>query len=105
MDETARMADVVLPVTTVAERKGTFTSAMGRVQRFLQAYGPARNARDEWWVAAQISARIGFRMDYAGVADVLADLSRAVPGYAGCTWDELGDGGVDRPVAGDGESA
>jgi NADH-quinone oxidoreductase subunit G len=104
MDETARMADVVLPVTTVAERNGTFTSAMGRVQRFLQAYEPARNARDEWWVAAQISARIGFRMDYAGAAGVLADLSRAVPGYAGCTWDELGDGGVDRTVPGAGES-
>jgi NADH-quinone oxidoreductase subunit G len=37
LTETARLADVVLPAASLAEREGTFTNAERRVQRFRQA--------------------------------------------------------------------
>ncbi|NLH98801.1 MAG: NADH-quinone oxidoreductase subunit NuoG [Chthonomonadales bacterium] len=94
LTKTAQMADVVLPVTSVAERNGTYTNVEGRVQRFWKAYDPPAGVRQEWRIAAQIAARLGTEIHYASSREVLADIAARVPLYAGCGPDALGDGGV-----------
>ncbi len=91
---TARMADVVLPVASVAERNGTYTNVEGRVQRFRKAYDPPGGARHEWRIAAQLAARLGSPMHYADSLEVLADIAANVPLYRRCEPDALGDEGV-----------
>lgn len=94
LNDTARMADVVLPITSVAERDGTYTNVEGRVQRFRQAFQGTGDVRDEWQVAAAIAARLGAPMRYAGWQDVLYDIAANVPGYSRCRPELLGDQGV-----------
>lgn len=50
MTETARLADVVLPSASFAEREGTFTNAERRVQRFRQARRPEDNLPPDWQI-------------------------------------------------------
>ncbi|HET6167683.1 MAG TPA: molybdopterin-dependent oxidoreductase [Marmoricola sp.] len=63
--ETARLADVVLPVTQWAEEEGTMTNLEGRVLRRRKAVDPPAEVRSE--------------------LDVLADLARLLDGPG--TWD------------------
>jgi NADH-quinone oxidoreductase subunit G len=53
-DATTAKADVVLPIQSFAERDGTFTNAMRRVQRFYTAQGPVGKAcpPGNWWVCS-----------------------------------------------------
>jgi len=94
LDATASMADVVLPVCSVAERDGTFTNVERRVQRIRQAYEPAVDAREEWRIAATLAARLGTPFAYASWRDVLRDIAANVPMFTECTPEAIGDGGL-----------
>ncbi|GAB2620442.1 molybdopterin oxidoreductase family protein [Pseudactinotalea suaedae] len=102
--ETARIADVVLPVTQWAEEEGTMTSLEGRVIRRRKAVEPPDGARSELWVLAQLAARLGsqVRLD-TDPAAVFAELARASAGgradYSGLSHDRLD---ADEAVAGPG---
>jgi NADH-quinone oxidoreductase subunit G len=49
LTETAQLADVVLPASSLAEREGTFTNAERRVQRFRQARR-VEGTRPDWQI-------------------------------------------------------
>jgi len=115
LTETAKLADVVLPSTTYAETDGTFTNVERRVQRAPRAFRPYRQARPDWQILmhlahawpveeAQVKERKGkkgkkvarkplARWTYATPQDVLHEITRAVPQYADCEWDDLGENG------------
>ncbi len=50
LTETAKLAHVVLPGVSFAEKDGTFTSTERRVQRVRKAVSPAGNARSDWQI-------------------------------------------------------
>ncbi|GAA1989648.1 molybdopterin oxidoreductase family protein [Isoptericola halotolerans] len=86
--ETARMADVVLPVTQWAEEEGTMTSLEGRVIRRRQVTTAPGEARSELWLLAELARRLGsevsFPTDPAVVFDELARASAGgVADYSG----------------------
>ncbi len=93
---TARMANVVLPVCSVAECDGTYTNVEGRVQRFYKAYEPSLDVREEWRIASNLAARLGCPMAYVTWRDVLAEIAAKVPIHRGCTPDRLAGEGVLR---------
>jgi len=64
LTETAQLADVVLPASSVAERDSTYTNAERRVQRSRQARGPVGASRPDWQIVQ-------------GVAQLLAELAVA----------------------------
>lgn len=103
-NETARMADVVLPTCSVAEQDGTYTNVERRVQRVWKAYQPSLDVREEWRIAAGLAGRLGRPMPYASWRDVLSEIATSVPGFEGCGPDMLGDEGVlcRLPSQGDG---
>ena len=54
-----RNAELVLPVTTMAEENGTYVNRDRRVQRFTQAKSQPGMARPAWWVAGEVLAGPG----------------------------------------------
>ena len=68
MTETARRADIILPGQSFAEREGTFTNGMRRVQRFYTAQdrwatrcriGPSSRTLAASWAATSRASRPG----------------------------------------------
>ncbi|WP_199425318.1 molybdopterin oxidoreductase family protein [Actinotalea solisilvae] len=89
--ETARLADVVLPVTQWAEEEGTMTSLEGRVLRRRRALPPPTGVRSELDVLHALAVRLGvpdadrlFPTEPAAVFDELARASAGGPAdYSG----------------------
>lgn len=94
LTQTAKMADVVLPMATVAEMDGTYTNCERRVQRFLQAFEIAPSILPAWSACAHIARRLGVPMPYVSSRDVLRDITANVPLYAACGPRDLGEFGV-----------
>ena len=96
MTDTARLADIVLPVQSVAERPGTMTNVEGRVQRFLHCLDLSQEIRPDWLIFANIAGRLGVPMLYASARDILRDIAAQVAGYSKCGPAQLKDEGVIR---------
>jgi len=94
LTETARLADVVLPATSFAEKEGTFSNTERRVARVRQAIPPVGDSWPDWRIIAELSRRLGYPMDYAGPEAVFEEIRRVTPSYAGITYARLetGDG-------------
>ena len=93
--ETARMADVVLPVTQWAEEEGTMTTLEGRVVRRRKALDPPGEARSELWLWAELARRFGHHLS-DDAREVFDELARASAGgradYSAITYDRLDAG-------------
>ncbi|WP_322797672.1 NADH-quinone oxidoreductase subunit NuoG [Thermoflexus sp.] len=89
LTETARMADVVLPAQSWAERDGTFTSAERRVQRFYKAIPAVGEARGDWEIFIAIALRLGQRWRYLSPEAVMDEIARTDPRYAGMDYGAL----------------
>jgi formate dehydrogenase alpha subunit len=89
MTETSRLADVVLPATCFAEKEGTFSNTERRVQRIRKAVEPPGQAKDDWWITAQISTRMGYPMPYAGADEIMTEIAKVTPSYGGITFDRI----------------
>ena len=81
LSETARLADIVLPVTQWAEEEGTMTSLEGRVIRRRRAIDPPGEARSELWIMRELAERLGAPGTWSiEPADVFDELARASAG-------------------------
>jgi NADH-quinone oxidoreductase subunit G len=89
LTETAKRADVVLPVVAFAERDGTYTNAERRVQRFYAALPVTVDARPDWEIFWDIGRRMGMDWRYTTAEEVMEELARSVPAYAGMTYARL----------------
>ncbi|MDD2874884.1 MAG: formate dehydrogenase subunit alpha [Azoarcus sp.] len=98
LTETAMLADVVLPASSLYEKSGSFTNTDRLVQMSQPVLPLPGEARQDWWIIQQIAQRMGLAWDYAGPAEIFAELTRAMPSYAGITWAALeGEGAVVAP--------
>lgn len=64
LTETAKLATVVLPAASFAEKEGTFTNFEGRVQRIRKAIEPVGNSLADWEIIVKLARRIGHPMPY-----------------------------------------
>jgi formate dehydrogenase major subunit len=97
MTETAQLADVVLPSACFAEKEGTFSNTERRVQRVRKAVPPPGEARDDWWITAQIATRMGYDMSYTDSQAIFKELAGVTPSYAGLTYDRIEGVGLHWP--------
>jgi predicted molibdopterin-dependent oxidoreductase YjgC len=97
MSDTARLADVVLPVTSFAEKDGTFTNTERRVQLLRPAIPPVGEARRDWRVICDISTAMGYPMSYPDSAAIMEEIAQAVPQYAGIRHERLEKEGIMWP--------
>jgi NADH-quinone oxidoreductase chain G len=100
LTDTAAKADVVLPACSFAEKSGTYTSALGAVQRLNKAINPVGQSRSDFRILNDIYASIAGQPAFSDVKSAFQEISETIPGYSGLTMDTLGDEGVVRPVSG-----
>ncbi len=89
LTETARLADVVLPTCSTAERDGTYTSGERRVQRFYPAIDPQGESLPDWQIVQRIGARLGMGEPAPSAAALFAEIAQSVPQYRGITYTAL----------------
>ncbi|HEY2083299.1 MAG TPA: molybdopterin-dependent oxidoreductase [Verrucomicrobiae bacterium] len=92
--ETAKLAHYLLPGCAHVEKRGTFTNAKGRVQKFMKALEPRGNARPEWEFLHELVFNITGQDGYATIEGLFNLMAKEVPAFNGLTWAGLGDTGV-----------
>lgn len=83
MTETAKFADVILPGASFAEKEGTFTNTERRIQRVRKAVEPPGQARPDWEILCEVATRMGYPMHYNGPAEIMDEVARVTPSFAG----------------------
>ena len=91
LTETARLANVVLPAASFAEKMGTFTNTERRVQLSRQALPPLEGTLPDWKIICELSSRCGYTMNYDSPIAVLDEINKVTPSYGGITYDRLKD--------------
>ncbi len=89
LTETAWHADVVLPASAWPEKQGTVTNTNRQVQMGRIALPLPGEARQDLWIIQEIARRLGLPWNYAGPADVFAEMKKAMPSLDNITWDRL----------------
>ena len=101
--ETAQYADLVLPAAASLEKEGTFTSTERRIQRFYQALEPIGDSKADWEIIQLIANRMGGNWKYKHPSDVMDEVARLTPLFAGVSYERLeGFNSLQWPVAADG---
>jgi NADH-quinone oxidoreductase subunit G len=121
--EITRMADILFPAATFAEKHGTFTNFQGRVQRIrpsvatleqdraLEGFamsrldkfgtsfdrwgrGTKRDARPTWRIIAGIASLMGAKYRYNTAEEVFNEIATNVDAFKGMTYGKLGTKGL-----------
>jgi formate dehydrogenase alpha subunit len=81
LTETAKLATVVLPAASFAEKEGTFTNFAGRVQQVRKAIEPIGGSLPDWQIILQIAQRMGCPMPYTSPQQAMDEIREIVPLY------------------------
>jgi NADH-quinone oxidoreductase subunit G len=91
-------ATVIFPAESYAEKEGTVVHPDGRIQRLRAAVGHPDQVQAGWSVLAELGRRVGFDLGAPDSGEVFAQMTRAIPGFAGLTLDEIGGHGIRWPA-------
>jgi len=97
MTETAKVADVVLPSASFAEKDGTFTNTERRVQRIRKVINPPGEAKADWEIIAGISNAMGYPMNYSSANEIFEEIATVTPSYGGITYKRIEKEGIQWP--------
>jgi len=81
LTETAKLANVVLPAASFAEKEGTFTNFEGRVNRVRKAIKPVGESLPDWEIILRLADKMGSPMPYSSLQDVMSEIEELVPSY------------------------
>ena len=106
INESGAYADVILPAGGFAEKDGTFTNTDRRVQRVRKAFDAPGQARADWEIVCDLAKRIEARLgrpasaywDYTHPAEIMEEMGRVVPEYAGIKYGRIEHSGLQYPV-------
>jgi len=91
--ETAEYADLVLPASSYAEKEGTFTSAGGHVQYFAPVIPKAGDSRTDFEIISSLIKLTGGEAA-SNPSEIFAEIASTLDGYAGMTYENLGENGA-----------
>ena len=102
MTETAKLADVVLPGRSYAEKEGTFSNTERRVQRIRKAVTVPGNMRLDTDIFTDIMNRMGYPQPYLTSAEIMDEIASLTPSFAGISHarldsEEVGGNGLQWP--------
>jgi formate dehydrogenase alpha subunit len=106
LNESAAFADVFLPAASWAEKEGTFTNTDRRVQRVRRAIRPRGQSRADWQIVCDLAARLEKSLNlqasaywnYRHPSEILEEMGRLVPEYAGVKYARIEQEGLQVPV-------
>ena len=99
LTETAKRATVVLPAVAYTEKDGTFTNTERAVQVVRRAMADLPGALPDWQILRDVANAMGLGWRYGSSAEILAEISRVVPLYAGVSRRALGAEGARWPFS------
>ncbi len=79
MTETAKLADVVLPASSWAEKDGTFTNAGGRTQNVYRLVDPAGQAMPDWMILKNLALTMEKDLGFRDLQGVMSEMSDGAP--------------------------
>jgi NADH-quinone oxidoreductase subunit G len=91
MTATAKLAHVVLPAMSFYEKDGTFSNFKGRVQRLRPALEPFAQTIPLADILRRVARLLGLALTEGTPEEVWNEVAQSVPGYAGRTYDSIGD--------------
>jgi len=97
-NETTRRAHYLLPGCAHLEKRGSFTSTKGRVQRFMKATEARGDARPEAEFLGELVRQVTGQGIPTTIEGLFNRMAAEVTGFNGLTWAGLGDTGVTVPV-------
>ncbi len=92
LNETANYAHVFLPGSTFLEKNGTFTNAERRIQPVRKVMSPL-NGLEDWEVTQGIANAMGLGWSYAHPSEIMDEIARLTPSFAGVSFDRLDQAG------------
>ncbi len=97
LTETARLADVVFPAASFAEKDGTFTNTERRVQRVRKALEPVGESKPDWLIICELAQRMGYDMRYDHPSEIFDEMVRLVPSHGGISYRRIEEKGLQWP--------
>ena len=85
LTETARLANVILPAASFAEKEGTFTNFEGRVNRVRKAIEPLGESLPDWEIILRLADKMGSPLPFSSLRQVMDEIEGLVPLYEGYT--------------------
>ncbi len=83
MTETAKLADIILPTSTYAEKEGTFTNMTRHVQKVAPAVLPQGQSRPDFDIFIELADKCGKTLDYTFLSDLHEEIEKVTPSYRG----------------------
>ena len=93
-DAATENANVVLPASGFAEKRGSMVNGKGWLQRLNRATRPPGNARDDWEILRDLLQAIGGGNSLHLIEDVFSRIRETIPQFAGLSLSKIGDLGV-----------
>jgi NADH-quinone oxidoreductase subunit G len=93
-DDSTRLADLVIPAETHAEKEGTVTHPDGRLQRVRRNVPLPEGLRPGWRFLAAVSQALGRDLEVDTPAEVFDLLKAEVPFYETLSYEEIGGRGL-----------
>jgi formate dehydrogenase major subunit len=88
LNETAKYAHVFLPGSSFLEKDGTFTNAERRINRVRRVMAPLGGLAD-WEAVMALSNALGFPMEYRHPSEIMDEIARLTPSFAGVSYAKL----------------
>ena len=88
LNETAKFAHVFLPGGSFLEKDGTFTNAERRISRIRKVMPPLADLAD-WEATLAIANAMGYAMTYNHPSEIMDEIARATPTFAGVSYAKL----------------
>lgn len=97
LTDTAKLASVVLPAASFAEKDGTFTNFERRVQRVRSAVDPPGESLPDWQIIQKLAGAMGHSMPYSSAQEIMDEIAARVPLYKGINYADIAPGGIFWP--------
>ena len=81
LTETAKLAHVVFPASTFAEKDGTVTNQEGKVQYLRPALDSLGDSTLDWHIMVGMANALGAPLDYETTQDIQQEIRKILPGY------------------------
>jgi formate dehydrogenase major subunit len=88
LNETAKYAHVFLPGSSFLEKDGTFTNAERRISRVRKVLPPLAG-KEDWQVTCDLSAALGYPMNYNHPSEIMDEIARLTPTFTGVSYAKL----------------
>jgi formate dehydrogenase major subunit len=90
LNETANYAHVFLPGSTFLEKNGTYINAERRIQLVRKVIEPM-NGYEDWEITCLISEAMGFPMHYNHPSEIMDEIARLTPTFAGVSFERIAE--------------